>query len=579
MIPQGFVQELLNRVDIVDVVERHLPLKRAGANYVACCPFHGEKTPSFTVSPGKQFYHCFGCGAHGTAIGFLMEHLGMSFPEAVKELAGRAGMTVPEDRAVGAAPRSAGLHEVLLQAARFYRDQLKRSDRAVAYLRGRGLTGDVAARFGLGYAPPGWQGLAGAFPDYQAKALVDAGLVIQGEDGKRYDRFRDRVMFPILNQRGQVIGFGGRVLDQGEPKYLNSPETPVFEKGRELYGLYQARGAIRRQGMVLVVEGYMDVVALSQMGVENAVATLGTATTAHQVSLLLRQTDSVVFCFDGDEAGRRAAWRALENSLGQLSDGKSLSFLFLPEAEDPDSYVRKAGREGFERLLRSALPLSSFLVSDLSERVDLATQEGRAKLLEMARPLVQRISAPALGLLVRKRVAEVAGLTLGELNSLFQIKEVSPSTAPVRRPPKGQSLYRKLVQCIFIQPELARRPGLDRLHGGGEEGELLRQMVEFVTGSPHMVSTAALIQHFASSPLDAKLTELEREVAPLGLGDFDAETEFAGALTRIGQICADEARRRELEALHAKTPEDWTPEERARYRALLERPAPSGGSN
>src|SRR5437763_505213 len=316
MTPTDFIQTLLARIDIVDVIDRHVPLKKAGANYAACCPFHSEKSPSFTVSPTKQFYHCFGCGAHGTAIGFLMEHGGRTFPEAIEELARDVGIEVPREERPGEVQRrdeAQGLPEIMLAAARFYRSCLKDSRKAIDYLKSRGLTGSIAQRFGIGYAPDAWQPLAGAFPKYEDAALESAGLVIAG-DGKRYDRFRDRVMFPIHDTRGQVIGFGGRVIGSGEPKYLNSPETPLFSKGRELYGLLQARPAVRKSGVAVVVEGYMDVVALAQHGVEYAVATLGTATTTVHVQRLLRATDRVVFCFDGDAAGRRAAWRALENA-------------------------------------------------------------------------------------------------------------------------------------------------------------------------------------------------------------------------------------------------------------------------
>src|SRR5574340_145630 len=404
MIPQSFIQDLLNRRDIVEVVQRYIPLKKAGANYVACCPFHSEKSPSFTVSPTKQFYHCFGCGAHGTAVGFVMEHQGIGFVETVQELARSIGMQPPQQNAVGGTVRGAPeLADVLERAARYDRDQLKHSPAAIDYLKQRGLTGEIAARFGLGYAPDGWQNLAAVFPDSQAKELPATGLVIENESGKRYDRFRDRIMFPIQIPRGRVIGFGGRVLGRGEPKYLNSPETPLFEKGRELYGLFQARTAIHSAGRVLVVEGYLDVVALAQHGIDYAVATLGTATTPVHVQTLLRHSDDIVFCFDGDAAGRRAAWRALENSLAQVADGKRLSFLFLPEGEDPDSYVRKAGREGFEQLLRQALPLSEFLLRELSARADLQSQEGRARFLQGAQPLLRQIAAPALALLLRKR--------------------------------------------------------------------------------------------------------------------------------------------------------------------------------
>jgi DNA primase len=349
MIPQSFIQELLHRVDIVDVIDRHVKLKRAGANFSACCPFHSEKSPSFTVSPTKQFYHCFGCGAHGTAVGFLMEYSGLGFVDAVKELAQGIGLTVPEERSHEPQRRrnesedGEDLHAVMLKAAQFYRGALKDAPQAIEYLKRRGLSGEIAKKFGVGYAPEGWQNLERAFPQYQSSALTLAGLVKQNDEGRRYDVFRDRIMFPIVDVRGNVIGFGGRVLDKGEPKYLNSPETPLFEKGRELYGLYQARRAIRDAGRVIVVEGYMDVVALAQHGVEYAVATLGTATTPAHVQKLLRQTDEIVYCFDGDSAGRRAAWRALENSLGQLADDKQLRFLFLPQGEDPDTYVRQHG--------------------------------------------------------------------------------------------------------------------------------------------------------------------------------------------------------------------------------------------
>ncbi|MBI3222047.1 MAG: DNA primase [Nitrosomonadales bacterium] len=363
MIPKSFIQDLLNRLDIVDVVERYVPLKKAGANYVACCPFHNEKSPSFTVSQSKQFYHCFGCGAHGTAIGFVMEHAGLGYVDAIEELARSVNLEVPHERsAAGEHHQKAApdLYEVMQTATRYYREQLKISPRAIDYLKKRGLSGEIAAKFGIGYAPDAWQNLAAVFADYQSEVLSETGLVISGDEGKRYDRFRDRIMFPIVNVRGQVIGFGGRVLDKGEPKYLNSPETPLFEKGRELYGLFQAQKAIRGEQRVLVVEGYMDVVALAQHGVEYAVATLGTATTPYHVQKLLRLCEHVVFCFDGDKAGQRAAWRALENALPYLQDGKRISFLFLPVEHDPDSFIREFGKAAFEQRIQEAMPLSTY---------------------------------------------------------------------------------------------------------------------------------------------------------------------------------------------------------------------------
>ncbi len=472
MIPQSFIQDLLNRVDIVDVVERYVPLKRAGANYVACCPFHSEKSPSFTVSQTKQFYHCFGCGAHGTAIGFMIEYGGMGFIDAVKDLAQTAGMQVPEtkfEKPRNKTEEGDDLHEVMLKAAQYYRQQLKEAPRAIEYLKKRGMSGEVAKEFGVGYAPPAWQNLQAAFTDYNAKSLVAAGLVIQSDEGKRYDRFRDRIMFPIVDTRGHIIGFGGRVLDQGEPKYLNSPETALFEKGRELYGLYQGRRAIRDAGCVVVVEGYMDVVALAQHGVGYAVATLGTATTPTHVQKLLRQAEEVVFCFDGDNAGRRAAWRALENSLEQLVDGKQLSFLFLPQGEDPDTYVRKFGKETFEKMLRDAKPLSQFLLDELKSQVDIQTPEGRAKLLQEAAPRIKQVAAPLLSLMLRKQLAQVAGITQQELDAQFQIRSVAPAApAPPRQPSRErQSLARNLIEIAMLHPKFAHDVDPVALHAAG----------------------------------------------------------------------------------------------------------------
>ena len=383
MIPEQFIQDLLNRVDIVDVIDKSVPLKKAGANYQACCPFHNEKSPSFTVSPTKQFYHCFGCGAHGTAIGFLMEHNGMSFVEAIHELAKGVGMIVPQEEKTQAereARRATqqmalGLQDALQQAANYYKAELKKSQRAIDYLKARGLSGEVAKKFQIGYAPAGWQNLQSVFSHYEDESLSTAGLVVTNDEGRRYDRFRDRIMFPIHNQKGEVIGFGGRVINpEDTPKYYNSPETPLFQKGHELYGLFQARRAMRDAGRVLVVEGYMDVVALAQYGIEYAVAALGTATTPFHITKLMRQTDEIVFCFDGDNAGRTAAWRAAMNALPALTDGLKLRFLFLPKEHDPDSYVREFGREQFEAEMAKAIPLSQYLIQQLSADNPLATQ-------------------------------------------------------------------------------------------------------------------------------------------------------------------------------------------------------------
>src|SRR3954454_10314452 len=418
VIPDSFKQDLLNRVDIVDVISRYVQLKKGGANFLGLCPFHNEKTPSFTVSPAKQFYHCFGCGVHGNAVGFLMAYSTLGYIDAVKELAASVGMPVPDERPptpeqAARKERETDLYGLMDKAMDFYRGELKKSPRAIAYLKGRGLTGEIAARFRIGYAPDDWQGLKGAVAQYEDAALVEAGLVIQNE-GKRYDRFRARVMFPIFNVRGAVIGFGGRVIGEGEPKYLNSPETPLFEKGRELYGLLHARDAIRTAGHVLVVEGYMDVVALAQHEVGNAVATLGTATTPVHVSKLLRFADEIVFCFDGDAAGRKAAWRALEVSLPLAPDHKPIRFLFLPEADDPDTFIRREGKDAFEALVARAPTLSTFLLAELRAQSDLDTPEGRSGFLIAAKPHVQKIAAPALKLQVLKEVARLGGVTQEE---------------------------------------------------------------------------------------------------------------------------------------------------------------------
>ena len=472
MIPPAFIHDLLGRVDIVEVVGRYVQLKKAGINHKGLCPFHGEKSPSFIVSPTRQTYHCFGCGVHGNAVGFLMEHSALPFPDAVRDLAQQVGMTVPEDesspaeRATAAAQkqRQATLTDVLAKAAEHYRRQLKASPRAVDYLKGRGLNGEIAAFYGLGYAPEGWRALASAFPSYDDPLLEESGMVIaspsEGEEdapnGKRYDRFRDRIMFPIRSVQGDVIGFGGRVLDKGEPKYLNSPETPVFSKGRELYGLHEARAAVRQRGYALVVEGYMDVVALAQSGFGNAVATLGTACTAEHVQKLFRFTEAVVFSFDGDAAGRRAAGRALEASLPHASDTRSIKFLFLPSEHDPDSYVRERGAAAFEDCVAQAVPLSRQLVEVASEGCDLASAEGRARMLSRARPLVEQLPSGLLRGQIIDALAASAQVALADLRAQWatslrsgaqggQRSDAGPGAGVARRPLTARATRRPLA--------------------------------------------------------------------------------------------------------------------------------------
>lgn len=533
MIPQDFIQTLLNRVDIVEVIDRRVPLKKAGANYQACCPFHNEKSPSFTVSPTKQFYHCFGCGAHGTAIGFLMEYAGLGYVDAIKELAGQTGLSVPEGPAINPerAKQAASLVEIMQRAAQFYRQQLKQTPHAIDYLKKRGLTGEIAARFGLGYAPAGWQNLEAVFDHYADPALAEAGLVIVNDAGQRYDRFRDRIMFPIVGQRGDVIGFGGRVLDAGEPKYLNSPETPLFQKGNELYGLFQARRAIRDAGRVIVVEGYMDVVALAQHGVEYAVATLGTATTATHVHKLLRHTDELVFCFDGDAAGRHAAWRALENSLAILSDGSRVGFLFLAPEHDPDSYIRAFGKDAFEALLTGeVVPLSAYLFKELASQHDLASSEGRSAFLQAAHPLLSQVRAPALALMLRKRCAELANLQLSELDSLWQIKsrQFNPARAPARAPRQAPaSIWHWLLRAILFMPSLARELDASLIASADPDADALRAVVELLRAHPHL-GTASVVDHFRDNALASILQRASAEIMGWA-ADLDISAEFVDA--------------------------------------------------
>jgi len=559
MIPQSFVQELLSRVDIVDVIERYLPLKKSGANYFACCPFHGEKSASFSVSPSKQFYHCFGCGAHGSAIGFLMEHNGLGFVDAVKELAGQVGLQVPDD-GHHASPAETDarerLYEAMAAAARFYKEQLRHGPAAVAYLKRREVSGEIAARFGLGFAPDEWQALQRVFPDYQAKTLAEAGLVIDNDQGRRYDRFRNRIVFPIHDRRGRIIAFGGRVMDGGEPKYLNSPETPLFEKGRELYGLFLAQKPIRDAGHVVVVEGYMDVVALAQFGVANAVATLGTATTPQHVQALLRQTDRIVFCFDGDAAGRRAAWRALENALEALRDDATLAFLFLPAEHDPDSFVRAEGAEAFRKAAAGATSLANFLIQELSGRHALDTAEGRAGLVHEARPLVTRIGAPLLRLQVMKMLAEASELTQTEIEDAFGLRQSrpgrkAPPTEEGWRPPaanftprrsaarggrrKPPSAIESLLRLVLTHTALAARLPVGLIPDDSAEGRALIAIIDMLSlGEPVPAGgLGALIERFRDTPHGEPLSRIAAELVDAEFDDAVIEPLFEDILRKL----------------------------------------------
>ncbi|WP_020182977.1 DNA primase [Methylotenera sp. 1P/1] len=572
MIPESFIQELLNRVDIVDVVDKSVPLKKAGANYSACCPFHNEKSPSFTVSPTKQFYHCFGCGAHGTALGFLMEYAGLSFVEAVHELAKGVGMIVPQEtRDPDRVPQKAvvGLQEALQQAASYYKAELKKSERAIAYLKARGLSGQIAAKFQIGYAPAGWQNLQTVFPQYENEALGVAGLVVTNEQGKRYDRFRDRIMFPIHDQKGQVIGFGGRVINpEDTPKYYNSPETPLFQKGHELYGLFVARRAIRDAGRVLVVEGYMDVVALAQYGIEYAVAALGTATTPFHITKLMRQTDEIVFSFDGDNAGRTAAWRAAMNALPALTDGLKLRFLFLPKEHDPDSYVREFGKEAFEREMQNAMPLSQYIIQHLGESNPLNSQEDKVTFLNEAEPILKQISAPRFALLLRKRIAELAQVTEQEMQSMLRLpapQKIAPK-AMARQMRTPLSIKKRFVLMLLMQPQLANAEHLQFVQNTNEEDVLLNAVIHAALGQPQ--SKPATLLHCIASQVDAKLlSEIQRELHLLD-ESLDIALEFSGACAQLTEMMTDVRDNQLLSSLQEKPFAQLTHEERELLKKL-----------
>jgi DNA primase len=568
-IPSSFIDELMTRTDIVEVINARVPLKKAGREFKACCPFHGEKTPSFTVSPTKQFYHCFGCGAHGTAVGFLMDYEHMSFPEAVEELASLAGLEVPKE--AGEAPdRRHDLYGILEASATFFREQLKSHPPAVDYLKRRGLTGETAARFGLGYAPEAWDGLIrrlGTGGDAMGR-LAAAGLVIEREGGGWYDRFRGRVMFPIRDARGRVIAFGGRVLGDGEPKYLNSPETPLFHKGRELYGLYEARQALRDIPRLMVVEGYMDAIGLHQAGLPWAVATLGTATTLEHLDRLFRITDEVVFCFDGDRAGRQAAWRALENALPALHDGRQIRFLFLPEGEDPDSLVGKEGAEAFTARLEEALPFSEYLLTELSGQVDMESLDGRARLAELARPLVARVPEGVYRALLVKRIAGAVGMSETAYGRLVDTQAQPAPAMPQRRPGRPaagrSSLVRRAVSlAVHFPAQAAQARASGELPGLERPGvDLLLALLEDLREHPN-TTTGGLLERWRDHESGPHLQKLA--LAEMLTGEEGALPELQDCLDRLAR---ERVQLRHQELFELSRTHPLTPEQRAELKEL-----------
>lgn len=574
-IPQHFIDELLNRVDIVDIIDARVPLKKAGKNHLACCPFHEEKTPSFTVSQQKQFYHCFGCGANGSAIGFLMEYLNMDFVEAIEELAARAGLEVPRE-AGGSGRDRAGtreLYELMEQVVAYYAGQLRRhprAGRAVAYLKGRGVSGDIAAGFELGFAPPGWDNLISELGQSQAarKRLLAIGAVIEKDRGGCYDRFRDRLIFPIRDRRGRALGLGGRVLDDGLPKYLNSPETPIFHKGDALYGLYQAHRAERQADCLYIVEGYMDVIALAQFGLRNTVASLGTALTDRHIDRLFRQTDKLVFCFDGDEAGKRAARRAMENALPALRDGRQVYFIFLPEGEDPDSFVRKNGQAPFTEA-KNRLALSAFLFESLGAGLDLATPEGRAVMTEKALSQLCKIPAGVLRNMLIQELAERthydARLIEAEIRRRTGHKGRAPGHRRNLKPDRGIEKITWSVRSLLHQPALAHALDSTANLAVFDSAGLvfLTELIEFIRQREN-VTLAAILENWRNTRFEKRLGELAGEEGFCNEIGVTA-AEFVDAINRIVELNS-----RELDCFDlGKRPSQWNAEDKRQLRQRL----------
>ncbi len=558
-IPRSFIDDLLARLDIVDIIDARVKLKKKGKNYSACCPFHNEKTPSFSVSQEKQFYHCFGCGAHGNAIDFMMEYERLEFPEAIEELASFLGLEVQREQRQGGSFQSnqpkvstekkRNLYDLMGSISQFYRDQLKqpKSKIAIDYLKDRGLSGQIVQKFGIGYVADEWDLVRknfGQTPQTQ-EMLVDGGMLIENDKGNRYDRFRGRVMFPIHDRRGRVIGFGGRVIGDGTPKYLNSPETPIFHKGKELYGLYEVMQAYREPPQILVVEGYMDVVALAQYGVDYSVASLGTSTTGDHVQLLFRQTNTVVCCYDGDRAGKEAAWRALENALQYLKTGNTLKFLFLPDGEDPDSYIRKYGKEAFEQRIEQATPLSSYLFDNLIEinNLNLGSNEGKSALRAHASALIDKIPDPYFQELLEKLLDERTGFD----NRLRQARQKSSETRPQPHKEIKRTPMREVIALLIQNPSYAEMvPDLSTVRELTVPGlSLFVEVLDYCHQHPN-ITTGQLLEHWRNSSHEALLSRLAGWEIPL---DEDNEQDiFLDSLDKILAQCVE----KQIENLQAK---------------------------
>ena len=520
LIPQHFIDDLLTRVDVVDIVDSSVPLKKAGRDFKACCPFHDEKSPSFTVSQTKQFYHCFGCGAHGTALSFLMDYNGLDFIEAVEELASRVGVEVPREQGDFSKTKdNAELYELMELVVRHFCRQLRESPeahRAVDYLKDRGLSGELAKEFELGFAPPGWDNLLNALGTSEAakQRLAQIGMTLEKDNGGYYDRFRDRIIFPIRDQRGRAIGFGGRVFDDSLPKYLNSPETPIFHKGRELYGLFQARHQLKDMERIYIVEGYMDVLALAQYGIRNVVASLGTAVTENHLERLYRVCPQIIFCFDGDSAGQKAAWRAMEIALPLLKEGRQIYFRFMPEGDDPDTYVQKHGREKFEDT-DNYVPLSNYLIDKFKQETNLDSPEGMGQLVEGIIPLVAKLPTGAFREILIKDVAKLADMNFDSLKNLIEKKQAPAkktqaqhlvSTNQLNK--EHSTLLANAISFLLQNPELGRAIEPDALNNIEIQGmEFLHELLALVHQQPQ-ISCAGILEHWRGSKYDKRLKEL-----------------------------------------------------------------------
>jgi DNA primase len=571
MIPESFIQEVLNRIDVVDIVDQRVKLKKAGANYVACCPFHQEKSPSFTVSPSKQFYHCFGCGAHGSAISFLMEYEGLTFIESIQSIASQLGLSVPNEQTTSKSEKSDYLilEQALMQANQFYKKNLRASKEAIQYLKNRGLSGEIAKQFQIGFANQEWQGLQQVFKNYDDPILQSAGLVQKNEAGKLYDRFRNRIMFPIFNAKDNIIGFGGRVIHADDtPKYYNSPETPLFKKSYELYGLSQSKKGIRDEQNILIVEGYMDVISLHQHGVQNAVATLGTATTVYHLKKLIRYSKKITFCFDGDNAGIEAAWKALNTAVEILEDDLEFYFMFLPEGEDPDTYIRNHSLDDFKKMINQATPLSDFIIKRLTSNNDLNSQENKIKFINNFEPIYKKMSSPKYKIFLLKRVSELIHLSQVEIEKMVGGKSMSVNQSMNTKIKYSASAKntltakRKYILIVLIHPKLFNPEDQKVFQGNSVDDEIYKAMLSIIEGNDAAFENSASLFHGLADRVEEKLiNELQNQIMNYA-ENIDLEAEFTLVQSVLNNLSTKQIQSQKLAALKNKKLSELTAEEK-----------------